>query len=579
MKKNCVITGLALAINISAHAALTEPPNIFYGRVTVDSQALTAADSGYSVVLKLNNVVLDSYSMGSSSSAADNYVIRVPVDTLGQQSQDVAREGDQIDFYLTTPSGSEQWLASDYVGRRGLIRPLQLGTVNTAPNSVEESPGGCFDQTSSDTCVTGTSIQSASSDGRSTALAAAQPQFASMTAGGKSTVVLAPTATSEADLMSAAEFSAWVGNEYSVLSLPESVYGYEFYRSREADCDWASYTSCDNGQMDIVGSSAIKDSAATLKNLAYYFLQNNATSTSVMTLDAREGSPVLPPKTEQVISFNGKLWLFARGPQNQAQVWSSADGISWREMDLATPFPGMKEGYAVAVFSQRIWIIGGKTEDGNFSKAIWSSEDGLHWQEESSHAGFSARAHHQLLSYQGQLWLFGGRDELGRKAEVWTSRDGVNWEQIETRSMPADREGFQVIPFKDRFWLVGGEKNGTFYSDVWSSTDAREWVQVSLADAFASRAGHRLVTFNDRLLLLGGRDSDTYFDDIWFSEDGLNWRSSDAAFSAREQHHAVQLNGQLFILGGNDGKPIHDVWSSNDGFKWQRGTKLYAIYR
>ena len=46
---------------------------------------------------------------------------------------------------------------------------------------------------------------------------------------------------------------------------------------------------------------------------------------------------------------------------------------------------------------------------------------------ENNAASFSGRYGHASVVFDNNMWVIGGRDELGRKNDVWFSEEGISW--------------------------------------------------------------------------------------------------------------------------------------------------------
>ena len=59
--------------------------------------------------------------------------------------------------------------------------------------------------------------------------------------------------------------------------------------------------------------------------------------------------------------YDGKMWIFGGvGVEKTTnEVWSSQDGIRWKEVERAPWFP--RGGEYSTVFDGKLWIYGGKT--------------------------------------------------------------------------------------------------------------------------------------------------------------------------------------------------------------------------
>ena len=66
-------------------------------------------------------------------------------------------------------------------------------------------------------------------------------------------------------------------------------------------------------------------------------------------------------------------------------------------------------------------------------------------------------------------------------------------------------EGHQIVSFNGNLWLVGGMKNGTRVNEVWSSSDALTWTQATTTGTlFPAISDHPVVIFDSKLWVIGG---------------------------------------------------------------------------
>ena len=222
----------------------------------------------------------------------------------------------------------------------------------------------------------------------------------------------------------------------------------------------------------------------------------------------------------------------------------------------------------VRIVKNRIFVLGGS--DGSLKDDVWSSADGESWREDTSNAGWTPRQLHQAVAHNGRMYVMGGADGNKRK-DVWWSVDGANW-QPETDAAWTAREIYQAVSYNGRLYVLGG-LNGGKRNDVWSSADGVTWRQdkASNTTGWTARDRHQAVVHNGRLYVLGGQDSGGGTNDVWSSANGSSWRfEGNADWDARYFHQAVSHAGRLYVLGGSDGSVKNDVWSSVDGRSWER---------
>ena len=220
----------------------------------------------------------------------------------------------------------------------------------------------------------------------------------------------------------------------------------------------------------------------------------------------------------------------------------------------------------VQIARNRIFVTGGASN--GLRNDVWSSADGESWRQDTSNAGWTPRQLHQAVAHNGRLYVMGGADG-GKRKDVWSSVDGANWQRETDAAWPA-REIYQAVSYKGRLYVLGG-LNGGKRNDVWSSADGENWVEETGSANWTARDRHQAVVHNGRIWLLGGQDSGGGRNDVWSSANGSSWRfEGNADWDARYFHQAVSHAGRLYVLGGSDGIVKNDVWSSVDGRSWVR---------
>ncbi|MEM8499730.1 MAG: hypothetical protein AAF542_17030 [Pseudomonadota bacterium] len=375
-----------------------------------------------------------------------------------------------------------------------------------------------------------------------------------------------------------AGFTALIGATSSTVNFSGiSVNGYEFYRSREEDCDQENYSSCDAGQFDVLDGTALTDTALTLANDAYYSLFNGEARSSDTLITHRHFAG---REQHQVVEFNNKLWLIGSGGRRdsryQSDVWSSNDGVAWRQETADSGIPA-RANYQAIVFSDRIWLIGGVsnslTNTGHLSD-IWSSEDGINWTQEAANSDFVGRQGHQLLVFNGRLWLIGGLGSEGLLSDVWSTANGIEWSLESNETNFEGRADFQALVFDQRMWVIAGAAGEGNQNDVWSSSDGINWVEETGSASFSSRAGHQAIAYRDRIWIVAGNNEQS---DIWSSANGMDWvlEEEQPGFSCREEFQLVVFKNTLWVIGGGQFRS-NDIWSSDTGITWRQRTNNLA---
>jgi len=171
------------------------------------------------------------------------------------------------------------------------------------------------------------------------------------------------------------------------------------------------------------------------------------------------------------VVHDGRIWLFGGydGAEYKNDVWSSRDGVDWQ---LATPNAPWKGRcmHASVDFDGKLWVIGGRRDFENWWETdfndVWSSADGVTWKRATSSAGWSKRYGVAAAAWNGELWVMGGT-RFFRNNDVWSSRDGVDWTP-RGRADWSPRFALASTVFRDRVYVLGGkESGGRFTNDVW----------------------------------------------------------------------------------------------------------------
>ncbi len=155
------------------------------------------------------------------------------------------------------------------------------------------------------------------------------------------------------------------------------------------------------------------------------WVSDNATNWTEVNADAG----FYPRYKHSLVAWDNKLWMFGgevnRKGDSPKLVWSTVDGVTWTE------HPDSLGGYTwngdLAIKDNKLWLASGSSWNPAFS----SSVDGLDWESHDLPETFKHRYAHQLLSFEGQLWVIGGYTgggvQIGVVNDVWRSADGSNW--------------------------------------------------------------------------------------------------------------------------------------------------------
>ena len=294
------------------------------------------------------------------------------------------------------------------------------------------------------------------------------------------------------------------------------------------------------------------------------------------------------------LTFRDRMWLLGGwNPGDKvnfpsicnSEVWSSRDGISWTEVCRQAPWEGRHTaGYVV--HDERMWIVGGDSNQGHYQPDVWASADGVSWDRVSQQAPWGQRGLHCTAAFAGRIWVMGGQTLPQMVAgeeifygDVWSSEDGEDWVQV-CESAPWEARGMvgHSAVFAGRIWLLGGGTYDTpqtrsrkFFNDVWSTADGVEWKCHTPAAAWEPRQYHDVAVWDDKLWVLEGWYDPAAIDsiddiadsgnrnDVWYSADGVEWHElPDTPWAPRHAASPFVHDDALWMVAGNNMEP--DVW-------------------
>lgn len=267
------------------------------------------------------------------------------------------------------------------------------------------------------------------------------------------------------------------------------------------------------------------------------------------------------------------------------EVWSSAEGLEWtlvkpntfldRGFDATRDWEGRHTaGYVV--HRSRMWIVGGDVNQGHYQSDVWSSADGRSWRLENpgEPVPWGPRALHYTVAFKDWIWVIGGQtmpafvpSEETFYRDIWRSRDGRKWERVTPQEpywSPRGMIGGSAV-FKGRIWILGGGTYDTpktprrnFHSDVWSSPDGIRWTRATERAPWAPRQYHDVAVYDDRLWVLEGY-SGANRNDVWHSRDGVEWEEvPNTPWKPRHAASVFVHGGGLWMVAGNNMES--DVW-------------------
>lgn len=185
-----------------------------------------------------------------------------------------------------------------------------------------------------------------------------------------------------------------------------------------------------------------------------------------------------PRLAAATVEFQGRMWILG-GTENyyfgdakslKNDVWSSADGKTWR-LETAAASWAPRAYHQAVVLNGRIYVMGGGNyvPEYNALNDVWSSADGKSWRQETAAAPWHPRLWFGAAVYRGAMWVLGGWSKVPDQnwGDVWTSQDGRTWTEVKSTKIWKARHEHSVFVFDDKLWVAGGHAK-PLSNEVWS---------------------------------------------------------------------------------------------------------------
>lgn len=203
-------------------------------------------------------------------------------------------------------------------------------------------------------------------------------------------------------------------------------------------------------------------------------------------------------------SVDGSVYVIGgkAGSGVAASTWrfDPASG-SWASLpDKPTPVHSVQ----AAVLGGKIFVPGGERADGTISAQLEVYDPiGQSWEQRASLP--SARSGYGLVAFEGRLYLFGGWDGSGARAETYEYDPTTDrWSML--AAMPTARAYPAAVAVDGKIYVLGGEAAGAALSANEQFTPALggpgTWAKVTPLDQPRSRFGASGLSNN--IVLLGG---------------------------------------------------------------------------
>ena len=166
------------------------------------------------------------------------------------------------------------------------------------------------------------------------------------------------------------------------------------------------------------------------------------------------------------------------------------------------------------VFQDKIWIIGGS--DGTTSYAdIWNSADGVSWVKQADNLPFGKRDQSQFVLFNGKIFMLNN--------DVWSSADGMSWTRETDKLANESIFGYAAIVYDNQIWLLGCNRNGIFKNEILVSKNGKIWETQKAP--WSPRGAATACLHKGKVFLTGGKYGGQppkadfiYSNDVWTLE-------------------------------------------------------------
>lgn len=301
-------------------------------------------------------------------------------------------------------------------------------------------------------------------------------------------------------------------------------------------------------------------------------------------------APFLKVDGHRLVVHDGYMWLIggwlgdynvhsdSKGDYWTSQVWRTNDGVNWENMGDAPWKP--RHGFGCVSYKGKIWVI-----SGDDSRDIWSTVDGKIWTKERDNVPFNWRYFPYVAVFNDRIWLIGGSNGWWNNYEVyndvWSSDDGIVWTlETQTAAFTARSMISGSIVLNDNIYIIGGGVGGPdelagSYNDVWVSTNGSSYISATIEAPFRPLYWHSTGVLKNRMYVLAGmQKGNIHSNEVWFSTNGKDWTQQKYTFwLPRHATSAIEYNGKLYMVGGtSDPTPqanrntMNDVWVMDGDF-------------
>ncbi len=167
-------------------------------------------------------------------------------------------------------------------------------------------------------------------------------------------------------------------------------------------------------------------------------------------------------------------------------------------------------------------------------------------------------------AYDGNLYLFGGRNQSGTLAHAWRYEpESGQWRPLPDKPTPVSEVSAALLG--EKIYLPGGRTASGALTDALEIYDPRQNVWLEGAPLPAPRSAAALAVFEGRLYLFGGWDGAQYAADAWAYDPQQDaWQRLTPMSAPRAYAEAVAAETGIHLLGGENASgalALHEMYA------------------
>ncbi|KAG5438883.1 hypothetical protein PCANB_002213 [Pneumocystis canis] len=200
----------------------------------------------------------------------------------------------------------------------------------------------------------------------------------------------------------------------------------------------------------------------------------------------------------------------------------------WTKAVIYGQKPSGRYGHSLNILGTKIIIFGGQMETFFFNDLISFDLDTLNtsnarWEQINPITNSPpARTNHIMITYQENLYLFGGTNSNQWFNDVWVfDYKNLSWKEVVCNGcIPQPREGHSASLIDDIIYIFGGRGlDGSDLGDLiaFKITTSRWYIFQNMGPSPSPRSGHTLTSFGQKIIVLGGEGSLNKTEDLSIS--------------------------------------------------------------